>query len=71
MMADGKGFTYYTEKDEYGDDIMVLNDEYTGYRPIYKETIGWYRNNNTYYSEYKVIYMSKEELEEYLKKYDI
>lgn len=69
-MADGKRFTCYTEKDEYGDDTIVLNDEYIGHRPVDKELIGWYGKSSicTYFSECKTVaILSKEELEEYLK----
>ena len=68
-MADGKRITCYTEKDEYGDNIIVLSDEYTGVRPVDKEKIGWYKKGNTYSSEWKTVaILSKEELEEYISK---
>lgn len=61
-----KRITCYTDNEEY----PVCSDEYIGIRPIYEETIGWYSNDNTYYSECKISYMNKEELIEYLKKFE-
>ena len=63
-MADGKRFTCYTDEDG----CPIHSDEVLEFHRFDSENCGWYNKDNTYFSEYKTIVLSKEELQEYISK---